>query len=255
MHQPYYLLTTNYHMKHKNTFYILISITSLFLSSCYSKIPGGPIKSYINGFSITKAEENIHSASLVYENIEIDSKGEEIGKAYCYFEFNNSDKDYPYLYLYRTYEGTLIQEDGIKEKEVLYYISPTNEEIGLEKNNGVIKNVDVSKTSINDSITLFFYREKSYDYYRGGLYYGDLIKISAEKWHMNFSINNEGLLRYKLTNDMTYEGAIFNTDFTITKEGMLKDYYYDGQMTETKEKLVNTINVDYNVEIDKKETI
>ena len=99
------------------------------------------------------------------------------------------------------------------------------------------------------------YKDKTYDYYRGGLYYGDLVKISAEKWHINFSINEDGLLRYHLLNDMTYEGVIFNTDYTLTKEGMLKDYYYDGQIIETKEKVVNTINVTYNVSLNKKETL
>lgn len=235
------------------TLFSLITIFSL--TSCNSKIPDGPIKDYINGFSITLAEKNIHSAILTYENIEYDSNREETGKAYCYFEFDSQNSDYPYLYLHRTYEGTLIQDDKIKEKEVLQYISEDDEVVSYEKTDGVIKEIDASKTTINDSITSFFYKDKTYDYYRGGLYYGDLVKISAEKWHINFSINEDGLLRYHLLNDMTYEGVIFNTDYTLTKEGMLKDYYYDGQIIETKEKVVNTINVTYNVSLDKKETL
>ena len=121
--------------------------------------------------------------------------------------------------------------------------------------NGVRKDLTVDKTKINDSITSFFYKDKTYDYYRGGLYYGDLIKISAEKWHINFSISEDGLLRYQLINDMTYEGAIFNTDYTVTKEGMLKDYYYDGTIIETKDKILNTIKIEYNIELDKRTSI
>ena len=257
MYQPYWLnlILTTMILKRKISTATFSLLTIFSLASCTSKIPDGPVKDYINGFSITLAKKNIHSASLIYENIEYDADGKEKGKAYCYFEFDNKDSDYPYLYLYRTYEGSLIQDDGIKEKEVLQYISNENEEVGYDKTDGVIKELDVSKTTINDSITSFFYKDKTYDYYRGGLYYGDLVKISAEKWHINFSINEDGLLRYHLLNDMTYEGVIFNTDYTLTKEGMLKDYYYDGQIIETKEKVINTINVTYNVSLDKKETL
>lgn len=238
----------------RNIFKISIFSLIILVTSCNSKIPEGPIRDYIEGFSIKNALENINSVSLEYFNYEYDSKGEEIGKAYCYFEFDKTDEDNPYLYLYRTYEGTLIQDDGIKEKEVLQYID-SGKIYGCDITDDVRKDLKVDKTKINDSITSFFYKDNTYDYYRGGLYYGDLIKISAEKWHINFSINDDGLLRYTLVNDMTYEGVIFNTDYTVTKDGMLKNYYYDGIITETNEKIVNTIDIEYNVNLNKKESI
>ncbi len=233
---------------------ILLLISIFTLCSCNSKIPEGPIRDYIEGFSINKALDNIFTASLEYYNYEYNSSGEEIGKAYCYFEFDRSNEKLPYLYLYRTYEGSLVQEDDVKEKEVLKYIDESKT-YGCEITDGVRKDLTVDKTKINDSITSFFYKDKTYDYYRGGLYYGDLIKISAEKWHINFSISEDGLLRYQLINDMTYEGAIFNTDYTVTKEGMLKDYYYDGTIIETKDKILNTIKIEYNIELDKRTSI
>lgn len=238
-------------MKSKLIYLNLIIISSI-LTSCNNGFPDGPIKDYVYNFNFEKAYKNTNSCVL--NSINVDSKdGVTLGEAKTYFEFDKTDDEY-YLYLKREFSGSYITDD-VETIETLSYLKENDSVYSVTITNGIKKTNNINKVALADSIDSFFYKDKTYDYYRGGLYYGDLIYRAGDTYHMNLKIEDDGLLYYTLTNDITYEGAIFNQKFAVNPLGMVVTFHYDGRILETNETTANDINIEYNVELNKKTDI
>lgn len=217
-------------------------------------MPDGEIKDFIEGFYFLRAFENINNG-VIYSFNEEYINDELVGTHNTYYEFEKKDDKY-YYYVKRDFTGTLIDEDSkIETFEQLSYIDKNNDIYCVSITNGIRKEVtNINKTNLFDEICKVFYADKSYDYYRGGLYYGDLLQKTAIKYYMNLSIKND-LLYYTLKNDITYEGVIFNQEFAVDTYGMINTYHYDAEIMESNDKVVNDIKAIYNTEIDYKSVI
>lgn len=234
---------------------LLTIISILFLSTSCSKVPDGEIKNFVENFSFERAYKNINNGIIEVSNsnyVNDELKG--TYKAYYEFYKDKYDEKF-YFYKKENYTGTYINEDNnLTNYETLQYTKEDKSIYSVEIRNEVKKELKYSKTNLYDSICSIFYSEKDYDYYRGSYYYGDLIKININSYYILFTIDND-LLTYEVKNDGSYEGVIFNNNYTLNKYGMLTTYHFDGIYEENNEKIINDITCSYNIDFDKKREI
>lgn len=242
--------------KHTIKFSMMITLIPLLTLSSCSSVPEGPIKDFVDNFNFEKTYEAIDNG-IIEINEQSLQDDEVVGTLYSYTEFSKKD-DIFYYYNKIEYTGNLIDSETkiesyetlkyVIDEETCYSVTITNGEREVESN--------LKPINIQDYVTLMFYDEKSYDYYRGGFYYGDVIYINIDTYYPYFTLeDNDSLLRYTIVDDVTYEGAIFNTNFAVDKLGMLIDYHYDGKMFETGVGIINEIECSYNQNFELKESI
>ena len=225
---------------------ILLSI--IFVTGCTrSKIPEGPIKDFIYNFDFEKAYNGIDNAILHSESI--DYKNDiQVGRYDLDFKISKENGNL-YYHWKATFTGSyVISSTYLIEK--LGYLDESGNVYYAEKENENVINYSKSENDLQSMVDTFFYAENQDGYYTGGQYYGDVIYATGIKYYMNFSLTDDNLLQYKLENDLSGQGKVFNQIYTVNSLGMLVDYHFDGRYLEEKLEVVSNIYTTYNENFD-----
>lgn len=207
-------------------YFIFIPLT-LLLISCDNNVPL-EIANIVNSFSIEKALLNDTTCSLNYlethYEYDNDFKEIEVYSNEVEVSFDSSSEENYYYYIKETTNN--IKENNVISSEILArYIEVDKYELSTKDSDGL--NIEtISKLSMQENLTEFYYREASNEMYSGGLYFGDEFKININQYIYMDII--DGYLTYTLEYTQ-FDKLPFlqKLSYDVDGVGMVKNFYQE----------------------------
>ena len=232
---------------------LLIPVSCLLTGCGIVEIPEGDIKNFVDQLDYKLAYEHVNTGKSIitasyYVNDVLDGQ-------VCSTTYFDKTSDTKYYYINTEVEGSFIGNDSdqypYNNQQILAYLDSEKNVKVFKKTDEILENISYREEDINTSINNFFYLELEGGYHRGGVYYGDYIKVNCGQFYDFFHLNSaKDELRYAiLTKSLNSENEEIETlhDFVVDKYGMIITL----ESTSTY-KARTTITCDYNIEIEKK---
>ena len=171
---------------------LLIVLMCFVITGCKKDIPEGDIKNLVESFNIDNARSNIKHGSSTVTSVYYE-EGVELGSITTYTYIDTRDCYYHYskTVLSGDYYGNGEDQFMYYEKETISYLNNDGLIIALEKTDGIVEEITYRREDLDTLINYFYYTNSDYNYYKGGVYYGDYIRANCAKYYDLFSLNDE----------------------------------------------------------------
>ena len=239
-------------MNKKILLILLLVLSFITLTGCRKDIPEGDIKNLVESFNIDNAMSNILYGSSTVTSVHYED-GIELGQitTYTYIDRRNGYYHYSKTTLSGNYYGTGEDQFNYYEQETISYIDSEGLIIAFEKTDGIVKEVTYRREDIDTLINYFYYTNSEYNYYKGGVYYGDYIRANCAKYYELFSLNEEkNILSFEVNSISKAEDKqeiLTMHKYSVNEFGMILDlstWSMYKEHTETNSK--TTMTCDYN---------